>query len=127
MANFKTALAMENEIFKATDFNFGYDSIIANIATAMKAVLSGSEGNYVIGGKVKPYGSGGLNVSIEPIYGFCNSTGVCVAESDTTEPVSFEEADSSLDRIDIIEICGTETGYDSQSRKVLMVQRVRRR
>jgi hypothetical protein len=119
MANFKTALAMENEIFKATDFNFGYDSIIANIATAMKAVLSGSEGNYVIGGKVKPYGSGGLNVSIEPIYGFCNSTGVCVAESDTTEPVSFEEADSSLDRIDIIEICGTETGYDSQSRKFI--------
>ena len=85
----------------------------------MKAVLSGSEGNYVIGGKVKPYGSGGLNVSIEPIYGFCNSTGVCVAESDTTEPVSFEEADSSLDRIDIIEICGTETGYDSQSRKFI--------
>ena len=119
MANFKTALAMENEIFKATDFNFGYDSIIANIATAMKAVLSGSEGNYVIGGKVKPYGSGGLNVSIEPVYGFCNSTGVCVAESDTTEPVSFEEADSSLDRIDIIEICGTETGYDSQSRKFI--------
>lgn len=119
MANFKTALAMENEIFKAVDFNFGYDSIIANIATAMKAVLSGSEGNYVIGGKVKPYGSGGLNVSIEPIYGFCNSTGVCVAESDTTEPVSFEEADSSLDRIDIIEICGTETGYDSQSRKFI--------
>lgn len=119
MANFKTALAMENEIFKAADFNFGYDSIIANIATAMKAVLSGSEGNYVIGGKVKPYGSGGLNVSIEPIYGFCNSTGVCVAESDTTEPVSFEEADSSLDRIDIIEICGTETGDDSQSRKFI--------
>ena len=119
MANFKTALAMENEIFKAADFSFGYDSIIANIATAMKAVLSGSEGNYVIGGKVKPYGSGGLNVSIEPIYGFCNSTGVCVAESDTTEPVSFEEADSSLDRIDIIEICGTETGYDSQSRKFI--------
>lgn len=119
MANFKTALAMENEIFKASDFNFGYDSIIANIATAMKAVLSGNEGNYVIGGKVKPYGSGGLNVSIEPVYGFCNSTGVCVAESDTTEPVSFEEADSSLDRIDIIEICGTETGYDSQSRKFI--------
>ncbi len=119
MANFKTALAMENEIFKAADFNFGYDSIISNIATAMKSVLSGSEGNYVIGGKVSPYGSGGLNVSIAPIYGFCNSTGVCVAESDTTEPVSFEEADDELDRIDIIEVCGTETGYDSQSRKFI--------
>lgn len=119
MANFKTALAMENEIFKATDFNFGYDSIISNIATAMKAVLSGSNGNYVIGGKVTPYGSGGMNVSIAPIYGFCDSTGVCVAEGDITEPVSFEEADSELDRIDIIEICGAETGYDSQSRKFI--------
>ena len=119
MSNLKTALAMENEIFKATDFNFGYDSIVANIATAMKAVLSNSEGNYVIGGKVKPYGSGGLNVSIEPIYGFCNSTGIAVVESDVTEPVSFEDADSSLDRIDIIQIRGTETGYDSQSRKFI--------
>lgn len=117
MANLKTALAMDNEIFKSSDFNFGYDSIMSNIAVAMKAVLSGSEGNYILGGKVKPYGSGGMNVSIEPIYGFCNSTGVCVVESDVTEPISFEEADNSLNRIDIIEICGTETGYDSQSRK----------
>ena len=119
MSNLKTAMAMDNEIFKSSDFNFGYDSIIANIATAMKAVLSGSEGNYVIGGKVKPYGSGGLNVSIEPVYGFCNSTGVCVVESDVTEPVSFEEADSELDRIDIIQIRGNEEGYDSQSRKFI--------
>lgn len=119
MSNLKTALAMENEIFKATDFNFGYDSIISNIATAMKAVLSGSEGNYVIGGKVTPYGSGGLNVSIGPVYGFCNTTGVVVVESEITEPVSFEEASDSLDRIDIIEICGEETGYDSQLRKFI--------
>lgn len=119
MANFKTALAMENEIFKASDFNFGYDSIMSNVAAAMKAVLSGSNGNYVIGGKVTPYSSGGLNVSIAPIYGYCNDTGNCVVESEATEPVSFEEADSELDRIDIIEVCGTETGYDSQSRKFI--------
>ena len=117
MANFKTAIAAENEIMKAADVTFGYDSSIDNVAVALKAVLSNSAGDYVIGGKVKPYGSGGLNVSIEPIFAYKDSTGVCVAETDTTEPVSFEEADSSLDRIDIVEVMGEEEGYDLQSRK----------
>ena len=117
MSNFKTAVAAENEIMKAADVTFGYDSSIDNIATALKAVLSNSNGNYVIGGKVKPYGSGGLNVAIEPLYAFDNGSGVCVAKTETTEPVSFEEADSSLDRIDIVEVCGVVEGYDSQSRK----------
>ena len=117
MANFKTTIAAENEIMKAADVTFGYDSSIDNVAVALKAVLSNSAGDYVIGGKVKPYGSGGLNVSIEPIFAYKDSTGVCVAETDTTEPVSFEEADSSLDRIDIVEVMGEEEGYDSQSRK----------
>lgn len=117
MANFKTAIATENEIMKAADVTFGYDSSIDNVAVALKAVLSNSAGDYVIGGKVKPYGSGGLNVSIESIFAYKDSTGVCVAETDTTEPVSFEEADSSLDRIDIVEVMGEEEGYDSQSRK----------
>ena len=117
MANFKTAIAAENEIMKAADVTFGYDSSIDNVAVALKAVLSNSAGDYVIGGKIKPYGSGGLNVSIEPIFAYKDSTGVCVAETDTTEPVSFEEADSSLDRIDIVEVMGEEEGYDSQSRK----------
>jgi len=117
MANFKTAIAAENEIMKASDVTFGYDSSIDNVAVALKAVLSNSAGDYVVGGKVKPYGSGGLNVSIEPIFAYKDSTGICVAETDTTEPVSFEEADSSLDRIDIVEVMGEEVGYDSQSRK----------
>lgn len=117
MANFKTAIAAENEIMKAADVTFGYESSIDNVAVALKAVLSNSAGDYVIGGKVKPYGSGGLNVSIEPIYAYKDSTGICVAETDTTEPVSFEESDSNLDRIDIVEVKGEEEGYDSQSRK----------
>ena len=119
MSNFNTPIALENEIFKAADFNFGYDSIISNVAAAMKAFISGSEGNYVIGGTVVPYKDGGLNVSIAPIFVYCNSTDTCVVESCVTEPVSFEEADSELDRIDIIEVCGTETGYDLQSRKFI--------
>ena len=117
MANFTTAIAAENEIMKATDFTFGYDSSIANVATALRAVLSNSSGDYIVGGKVKPYGSGGLNVSIEPIYAYKNSTHMCVAETEVTEPVSFERADDNLNRIDIVQVCAVEEGYDSQSRK----------
>ena len=117
MANFKTAIAAENEIMKATDFTFGYDSSIANVATALRAVLSNSPGDYIVGGKVKPYASGGLNVSIEPIYAYKSSTQLCVAETEVTEPVSFERADDNLNRIDIVQVCAVEEGYDSQSRK----------
>ena len=117
MANFKTAIAAENEIMKATDFTFGYDSSIANVATALRAVLSNSPGDYIVGGKVKPYGSGGLNVSIEPIYAYKSSTQLCVAETEVTEPVSFERADDNLNRIDIVQVCAVEERYDSQSRK----------
>ena len=117
MANFKTAIAAENEIMKATDFTFGYDSSIANVATALRAVLSNSSGDYIVGGKVKPYGSGGLNVSIEPIYVYKSSTQLCVAETEVTEPVSFERADDNLNRIDIVQVRGVEEQYDSQSRK----------
>ena len=118
MSNLKTAIAAENEIMKAADVTFGYDSVIDNIAVAMKSILSGSENDYVIGGKVTPYSSGGMNVSIAPIYAFKNSTGKCVAETVKTEPVSFEEADSALDRIDIIEVLATETTYDTQTRAI---------
>ena len=117
MSNFKTAIAAENEIMKATDFTFGYDSSIANVATALRAVLSNSSGDYIVGGKVKPYGSGGLNVSIEPIYVYKSSTQLCVAETEVTEPVSFEKADDNLNRIDIVQVCAVEEQYDSQSRK----------
>lgn len=117
MSNFKTAIAAENEIMKAVDVTFGYDSSIDNVAVALKAVLSGADSDYVIGGKVKQYGAGGMNVAIEPIFAFCNNTEVCVAETVQTEPVSFEEADNELDRIDIVEVCGTPEGYDQQQRK----------
>ena len=118
MANFKTAIAAENEILKATDVTFGYDSAIDNIAVAMLAVLSGADNNFVIGGKVTPYGNGGLNVSIAPIFSLNVAKESVVAETEITEPVSFEEADSSLDRIDIVEVRAKETTYDVQTRAI---------
>ena len=118
MANFKTAIAAENEILKATDVTFGYDSAIDNVAVAMLAVLSGADNNFVIGGKVTPYGNGGLNVSIAPIFSLNVGKESVVAETEITEPVSFEEADSSLDRIDIVEVRAKETAYDVQTRAI---------
>ena len=118
MANFKTAIAAENEILKATDVTFGYDSAIDNVAVAMLAVLSGADNNFVIGGKVTPYGNGGLNVSIAPIFSLNVAKESVVAETEITEPVSFEEADSSLDRIDIVEVRAKETTYDVQTRAI---------
>ena len=118
MANFKTAIAAENEILKATDVTFGYDSAIDNVAVAMLAVLSGADNNFVIGGKVTPYGNGGLNVSIAPIFSLNVGKESVVAETEITEPISFEEADSSLDRIDIVEVRAKETAYDVQTRAI---------
>jgi len=116
MSNLSTAVAAENEILKAMDFTYGYDQAMHNIAVAMQSVVSGDSGNYVIGGKVKAYSSGGMNVSIEPIFAFCYSTGAAVAETQTTEPVSFEAADSENDRIDIVEVRANEVEYEEQKR-----------
>ncbi|MGL4981279.1 MAG: hypothetical protein ACRC4W_00215 [Treponemataceae bacterium] len=115
MSNFQTALAKENMIMKAEDLTFGYDAAIANIAFAMQTILSGSNGNYVIGGNVSPYKSGGMNVSVSPIYLFNKTTG-CVVETEITEPVSFEASDDSLDRIDVIQIQPIEELFDQQTR-----------
>lgn len=115
MANFQTATAAENEIMKAEDVTFGYEAAIDNVVLAMQSVLGSTEGSYVIGGKVVPYESGGLNVRIEPIFVYCGSTKVSVAETESYGPISFEE-ELEGDRIDIIQVRGEEEGYDYQVR-----------
>ena len=116
MSNFTSPIAAENMIMKAADVSYGYDASIHNVVAALNVVLSNSKGNFVIGGNVKPYSSGGLNVTVDPIYAFCHTDGKAVVETEITEPISFEEADSSLDRIDIVEVQGIEELFDQQSR-----------
>ena len=115
MSNLSTAIAAENEILKAVDFTYGYDRAMHNIAVAMQSLIS-QNGNYVIGGKVSAYSSGGMNVSIAPIMAFCASAGSAIVETQTTEPVSFEAASSENDRIDIIEVRAKEVEYEEQKR-----------
>lgn len=117
MSNLHTAIAEANEIMKASDFTFGYDSSIENVTTALRVVLSNSAGDFIIGGKVKPYGSGGLNVSVDPIYAYHDSTKTSVAETEITEPIAFERADDLFNRIDIVQVRGIKEGYDTQLRK----------
>jgi hypothetical protein len=115
--NLSTATMIANEIVKAVDFSYANDQSIGNISVALQAILSGGSADYIIGGKVDPYQSGGMNVVIGPIFGHCMSSGVDVIETDTSLPYSIEAADATFDRIDIIQIRGVETEYDFQQRK----------
>jgi hypothetical protein len=115
--NLSKVALVANEIAKAVDFTFGNDQTIANTATALQAILSDGNSDYVIGGRVKPYPSGGMNFVIEPIYGHCRISGVDVVEAEQTKAISVETADASADRIDTIQIRGVETPSDFQQRK----------
>jgi hypothetical protein len=118
MSNFSTAVTTANEIVKAVDFSYSHDQAINNIALGIQAIMTDGGKDFIIGGKVKPYASGGMNVVIEPIYGHCASSGVDFAETlSSQQPISIEDADPALDRIDIIQVRGQEEPYDYQDRK----------
>lgn len=112
----QTGVGYDNEIMKRADFNFGYDSSLFNTALAISKLMYDGKNNFVIGGKVTPYISGGLNVSIAPLMAYHYATQNFVIETHITEPVSFEEADEQYSRIDIIEVKGTEKFFDTQTR-----------
>jgi hypothetical protein len=117
MSNLSTAVTVANEIVKAVDFTYSHDQAITNIGIALQAVLAKGNHDYIIGGRVIPYPSGGLNVTIEPIYGHSTSNLNDFLETEPTQPVSFDSAHPSLDRIDIIEVRGIAQEYDFQDRK----------
>lgn len=115
MENFQTATAFENEILKASDFSFGYDAGFKNAALALRMLVGGEE-SFCVGGKVKPYENGGLNVSVEPIFAFCKDNDSVGVFTQVTEPVSFDEAHETLDRIDTLQVKIVEEGFDTQTR-----------
>lgn len=90
-----------NEVVKATDFTFGFDSQVNNITTVLQAVLE-AEKDFVINGEVTPYSSG-MNVSIAPIFGIAHDTGDMFVNTEKTEPIGIGDG-WSVDRWDIIEI-----------------------
>ncbi|MCL2174491.1 MAG: hypothetical protein FWB73_00450 [Treponema sp.] len=118
MPNLSTAALVANEIAKAVDFSFANDQSINNIAVALRAILTGENTDYVIGGSVLPYPSGGMNFIIAPIYGHCKASGIDVIDTDTTpQPTSLEAAHAIMDRYDTVQIRGIEKLSDYQLRK----------
>jgi hypothetical protein len=117
MSNLSTSVTVANEIVKAVDFTYSHEQSINNIVLALQAVLAKGSNDYIIGGRVTPYPSGGLNVTIEPIYGHCAGTMIDFVETEKTQPVSFDSAHPILDRIDIIQVRGIPQEYDFQDRK----------
>jgi hypothetical protein len=116
MSNFSATVTLENEIVKAVDFTYSHEQTIKNISVLLNGILSNGIHDLVIGGFVTPYSSGGMNVSIAPIFAHSGS-GNDVVDTEIQQPVSFEAADATLDRIDIIQLRGIEEAYDYQERK----------
>jgi hypothetical protein len=117
MSNFSTAVTLANEIVKATDFTYAHDRAIQNVAVAMQSILAEASLDLVIGGVVAPYGPGGMNVNIAPLYAHCGYSGIDVVDMNQHQPISIEPADATQDRIDVIQIRGVDELYDYQNRK----------
>jgi hypothetical protein len=106
-----------NEIVKAEDFVFANDQSINNIETVIGAILTSPQQDIVIGGLVKPYSSGGMNVSVDPIFAHSGVNDVDVVETLIQQPISIEPSSQNQNRIDIIQVRGVEEQYDKQNRR----------
>lgn len=120
MSVFNTSKVHDNEVVKATDFDYGFKSFIENFGLGMKLVL-GRTSNFVIGGLVKKSASLGMNLAIEPLYSYCKTSVTDIVQGcgsdEVIDLVTVLDA-SSKDRIDIVEVCGIVESYDEQQRAV---------
>ena len=106
-----TSYVQGNEIVKADDFNYGFESLINNVSKFAQMVFE-TENDFIIGGKVRVYN--GLNVVVSPVFGVCAETGTpfgMTADSDSIPVTS-----STTNRIDILEAKGTWVTFDNQQR-----------
>ena len=111
-SNFKTSVVENNEIVKAVDFNFGFESLVNNINYFSRMVLDVKR-NFVIGGKVTA--AGGMTVQVAPIFGINKDLLVPFGSIEDSDPISIETS-STEDRIDIIEVTPEWVTYDNQQR-----------
>ena len=113
-STFKTSRVLDNEIIKASDFEFAFEQLVENVSKATQMLLESNQ-DFVINGKVLP--AGGLNVSVSPIYGVCKTSdgGKPFGRTEETdETIGFEGSESG--RVDIIEVQGDWQTYDNQQR-----------
>ena len=111
-STFNTTNVLDNEIIKASDFQFAFEKIIENVSKSTQMMLESNQ-DFVINGKVLPYQ--GMNVQVSPIYGVCKSTGIPFGRTETAVmEYGFEESESG--RVDIIEVQGDWETFDNQQR-----------
>lgn len=109
---FNTSRVLGNEIVKADDFNFGFESLIHNISKFAQMIFECKK-DFVIGGKVTV--DSGTNVKIAPIFGVCASTGEPFGMTEQSDVISITQ-DDYHSRVDIIEAKGEWVTYDEQQR-----------
>ena len=111
-STFNSTHVMDNEIIKASDFEFAFEQIVVNVSRATQMFLEATQ-DFVINGKVLP--DSGMNLKVSPIFGVCKSTGIPFGRTETTnETIAFEGSQNG--RIDIIEVRGVWETYDEQQR-----------
>lgn len=116
MAFFKTSRAESNEVVKAEDITFNFDSQVSNFSVLLQSLIDPTS-NFVVGGKVSVLS--GMNLTIDPILGCAKDTGICfVSTEKLTEGVAVS-ASESQDRIDIVQIKAIEEDYDEQQRSFI--------
>lgn len=111
-STFNTARVLGNEIVKADDFNFGFESLVYNISKFAQMIFE-CERDFVIGGKVTV--DSGTNVKVAPIFGVCASTGEPFGMTEQSDVISITQNDYHS-RVDIIEAKGEWVTYDEQQR-----------
>ena len=112
-STFKTTYVQDNEIVKASDFEFAFEQLIENVSKSTQMMLE-SRQDFVINGKVLPYQ--GMNVQVSSIYGVCKSTGIPFGRTEATTPIEYGFEESANGRVDIIEVKGEWETFDEQQR-----------
>lgn len=105
MSNLTSSYVQPNEVVKASDIDYGFDSQIKNVALVIKGIMD-TQQDFVVNGMVQEYGDGStMNISVAPIFGIPKETEDPFLETGITEPVAVG-AGWEVDRIDTVEVKG---------------------
>ena len=111
-STFNTSRVLGNEIVKADDINFGFESLINNISKFAQMLLE-CDTDFVIGGNVSV--ASGTNIKVAPIFGVCSKTKTPFGMTSDSDVISITQ-DDSHSRVDILEAQGEWVTYDEQQR-----------
>ena len=108
-----TGYVQGNEIVKAEDFNYSFQSLISNMSKFSKMIFE-AEKDFVIGGQVSVYN--GLNLKVAPLFGVCHDTGIPFGMAEEISGLSISVPSGTSDRIDILEVKGEMVEFETQQR-----------